>query len=433
MSNRVFIILGGTLWRRSDGDWLREAGASVPGCAADPITRLCEIIRTEPPDPVSVVYEPTGMTHLAVETPNADRRTFASVARIREEHPVVVSEQLAWSIERPWPASGGTFWTLLHGESEPGLSEIHATCSVRRIPLDAWPAYTVVNAALASSAGGLSVQGMVLVAPGFLAGIRVGSKPAFKCWTVPPSERELVDLDAFASETGFAGLAGTQPSARGRPRLAVFDGGESGLLGVIERRFTASAVFVARLQWDDLARAVASLRNSHPANLARSFPRTFSISRLCAQVATAGLCAGSFFAGAAMLAQKQDSLRAASDNLEEGRLARQSAELDANRREIAAFGASVGMDSQPGLPGAYGVLKALALAIPPALVLTSLELRRDGSFALEGRTGADRPDPAAIAASFEAAGLITAPVDGIRFDPSTERFRIRGSLTARSP
>ena len=53
-----------------------------------------------------VVFEPEGLAHQAVDCPRVGHSVFATLARVRGEHPVVASESLGWGIERPEPARG---------------------------------------------------------------------------------------------------------------------------------------------------------------------------------------------------------------------------------------------------------------------------------------------------------------------------------------
>src|ERR1700678_3858792 len=111
MVARMALLLGRTIWTRDAGGWRHESLEPGAGLAPRAAERLAEILSVPAPGRTIVVFEPEGMAHDVVETPRVNRRVFASLARVRGEHPVVVSENLGWGVEYPEPGPGGELVT----------------------------------------------------------------------------------------------------------------------------------------------------------------------------------------------------------------------------------------------------------------------------------------------------------------------------------
>src|SRR5580658_8780388 len=129
MGPRIAILLGRTVWTRVAGDWKRRSFDGGSGMASPAILSRAEFLSGEPPARTVVVFEPEGMAHQAVDTPRVSRSVFATLAKIRNDHPVVMSEHLGWGIEPPESAQGGAFSTLLHSELSPGLIHLREACN----------------------------------------------------------------------------------------------------------------------------------------------------------------------------------------------------------------------------------------------------------------------------------------------------------------
>src|SRR5579863_7971379 len=188
MSPRIAMLLGRTVWSRDGDGW--KAAAYPSGPSREPIARLAEILRSGPPGKTVALFEPESLSHQFLETPKVDRAAFASLARVRREHPVVEAEDLGWGIEPPEAAGGGAFTTLIHAELTPGLVQVCDACAGARRPLGcAWSAYTA--AAAAARVRGRPGRFVLLLTPDYVAlAVILGARRSFRSWTGPLSERD---------------------------------------------------------------------------------------------------------------------------------------------------------------------------------------------------------------------------------------------------
>jgi hypothetical protein len=383
MRPRVFLILGRSLWQRTDGGWRSEMPAAPVGAAQPALTRLGEILRGAGDGPVTLVYEPEALVHVQVETPRVGRRVFAALARIREEHPAVASDHIGWGIEPPWLAPTGAYATLLHAEIAPSLIALRELCAERGIRLRAaWSAFTVAAALAGGDAPG-RVPAVLLLTPGFVGVARLGGgRAGFKGWAGPLSDRDWAEVRGLLADAGVLS-AGVAVSHRRRGGLAVVAVGDPAAQGPFWTEVAASGCVETVLGLDDLSRAAAALRPSHPANLTEAFPRPLELNRGLAAAAALALGTAGLLG---FLAWREDRarLRASGEAAAElVALHRRLDQLGANERELNRLRES-GEGEVAGWPRhRLQALTALAATVPDAVTLTAFRLDASGGFSLD--------------------------------------------------
>jgi len=147
MQSHVAMVLGRSVWTKDGESWRREVPEEPAAGATQAVARVCEMLSYARSGGTVLVFEPCAMAHQGVETPNVRRSVFATLARVRSEHPVVASEGLGWGIEKPELAPGGAYSTLMHYELAPGISHLCDACALSGSrPPTVWSAYTVAAA-----------------------------------------------------------------------------------------------------------------------------------------------------------------------------------------------------------------------------------------------------------------------------------------------
>lgn len=184
---------------------------------------------------------------------------------------------------------------------------------------------------------------------------------------------------------------------------------------------------------DEFATSVAQIPWNHPANLVEAFPRPRNLDRFLAAAAIAGVSAT--VALGAISFGNGEQLRAgdAADHAQAANLELHLKQLNANQREMDRLRAEI-PDGSGSLPvGRYEALIGLAAAIPDALTLTSLTIRREGEFELEARVvGADF-DPEGTRQSLLRCGFGADTDRGWVYDVSSGRLLVRGKYSEPLP
>jgi hypothetical protein len=423
MGDCAAMLIGRALWLPEGEGWRRAAPATGDAGA---LQLLCEVARTVPIRELSIVYEPDSLSHQSVETPKVRREVFASLARVRSEHPVVASEDLGWGIEPPEPGPGGAYLTQIHSEFAPGLVELAAACDRfgRRLAA-AWSAYTVAAQCL-KSRGGPRAGTAVILADGHVAVAACGAKRSYAAWNGAMTEK---DWRAFRAAVG-------EPEARQSPGPAQPGPGRRGIVAIADgdpqqvcpqwEELRASGRIEAVVGMEEFAAAAGRMPASHPANLASSFPRRLDLDR--------GLTAG---AAAFLAAALAFGTLAASDN---GRLRRESEAgrarvegmearlnaLESNKRQMARLMREAPEPAGRGTAGVHETLVGLAAAIPETLMLTSLDLRPGGEFEIGAEVVAPGFEQDGARQALASCGLRPSAGGGWSYDPAAGRLRVRG-------
>ena len=423
----VAILLGRSVWTRGPRGWTRTSPEGGGGISSPAVSYLAEFLAGRRSQRFIIVYGPEGVAHQVVETPRVSRSVFASLARIRSDHPVVMSERLGWGIEPPESAHGGAYSTLLHSELTPGLAHLRDACSRSDSQLvAAWPAYTAARASMRSCTPPSSAKFVVILTPDFVAvAVSGGGKRSFKGWVGPLSER---DWKAFSTLVGDAeARSSSMPgAAHRRGGIAVIADGEPHRLCPVWGELKASGRVEAVVGMDELAAGAARISPSHPANMAESFPRPLCLDRYLLCAAAAAILVALLFGASAVRCgarlRADDEAFMARRALLDGRLAA----LERNQREMAALRNQAPEETGTPSLGRHSALEGLAEGIPDSVTLTGLSLGRDNSFEIGAIVVGTDFDPEGLRLSLERNGFKPADQNGWAFEAGSGRLVIRG-------
>ena len=421
------MVLGRGVWSRGPGGWSCRNAESPAGPGAPPFEGF--LIHEEGPRPgrTVLVFEPRGMAHPSVETPRAPRRVFASLARVKSEHPVVCTAGLGWGIEPPEAAASGSFETLMHYEMTAGLARL-VEPQAGLVPVRAaWSAFTVASA-LARSAMGARSRVVLYLVPGFVALAVLGpARRSFRSWTEPVQERDwAVILGALGDLEPPGGDTDVEGRLRGGA-IVVVAHGEPGAACPHWARISSSGRLAGTFGLDDLAATAAGLSPRHPANLMGAFPVPRALNRPLASALVLGLAASVALGLGAARAQRRC---AEVEQQSAGRLellAAHLAHLEANRDRMGALRARMRATHEPAAPNLGDALRRLAAAIPDSVTLTSLTISPTAAFRLEADVSDDfKPQEAKTLLA--GAGFDGQPGGGWVFDAPSRRLAVSGLL-----
>jgi len=420
------MLLGRTVWTRDSGGWRREV--LHEGAASEPVARLAEVLSDIPSERSIAVFEPDGIAHQTIDTPKVNRAAFASLARVRDQHPVVESENLGWGIEYPDPGPGGVFSTMIHSELTPGLVYVRDACDRAGCPLSsAWSAYTVAAACVKPGRSAPMRRFVLILTTEFCAVAACGGgKRFFKKWVGPMSER---DWKAFSGTIGDNEASPSRSRAETglrRGSIVVIAEGEPERTCPIWRDLRETGRVEAVLDLDAFASSAARIPTAHPGNLVEAFPRPRDLNRILVVTAIAGLSAAVGLGAAVFGERKQlraeyETQRTRATDLE-GRLRH----LSHNQREMSHLRNEAPDGSGPRPVAMHEALAALAAAIPDALTLTSLTIGIDGGFELEAMVVGARFDSEDARRTLERSGFAPANDKGWVYDAGAARLWVRG-------
>jgi len=429
------MLLGRTVWTRGAGGWENRVHNEGDGAAFDAVARLAEFLPEPAADRTVVVFEPAGIDHQAVDMPNVNRAAFASLARVRSDHPAVESGNLGWGIEHPEPGPGGTYSTLIHSEVTPGLLLLRDACARTGGRLSAaWPAFTVAVTLARPGASAMRAKTVLILTPEYSAvAVFGGGKRSFKGWVGPMSERDWKTLSAVIGD--FEARPSPTMADTGTRRGGIFVVAEGEPEGACPfwRELRASGRLEAVVDLDAFAMCAAQIPPTHPANLVEAFPRPCELDGAL-KAAALGAFSVALALGSLALTDGNrhraeiDSGRRRTEELE-GRLKA----LDANKREmdLLRIEAPDGLGSLP--VGRYQALVGLSEAIPDALTLTSLTIGRDGGFELEAVVVGAGFEQEKVRASLARHGFISAADKRWNFDPGSGRLLVGGKYVEPRP
>lgn len=329
---------------------------------------------------VIIVWEPFGMTHARVDCPTrVDRKTFAALADVTREHPVVTAENQGWGIETP-RADGGTVKTWLHAETVPELSAAVLPISEGGSSVTAaWSLATVVLAAMDAA----KMSRVIVAAPPFIGifiegrrGMVMRSQCVVSNLDDAPARGQAYDVlqnsglldpklrtqwHVFGSFTDVTTLAETLASNTS-------DNGDA---------FREAVSGMQRHEWEELEEHAIKLRTSHPANLWHTFPRPYPLGRVLRYCA-AGLAVAAIAFGGLWW---NESRLAAAEAVRDRQLAatlRQNVEHnERNKEKYEQTVASSGIKGVVVHKAREEALRALAAAVPDSFTLERFSLAHD--------------------------------------------------------
>jgi hypothetical protein len=396
------------------------------------VLHAAEILSGEPPARTVLVFEPEGMAHQAVDTPRVSRPIFASLARVRSEHPVVNSERLGWGIEPPESTQGGAFSTLLHSELAPGLLYLREACIRGGSELAAaWPAHTAASACMKSCVPPSHARYVLILTPDFVAVSTCGGgKRSFKGWVGAMSDRDWKAFSMLIGDFEARSSHSMAEAALRRGGIAVIAEGEPKRLCPLWADICASGRLETIVNMDALAESAARIPAKHPANLAEAFPRALRLDRC--------LVGGALLGTSVAVTLGALDLGLSARLRSEGEAYRNREASLGNRLDILAKNQREMMELRKEAPEQHGymqfgrhyALTGLAAEVPDALTLTTLSIGRDNSFEIDAIVVGTGFDPESLRSSLVRRGFRPAVQDGWAFDAASGRLVVRGKYGA---
>ncbi len=430
MKPDIVLLLGRCVWARGAGGWRRESFEGGPAGAAAAVARLGELLTARPPGVRMLVFEPEGLAHQALETPKVSRGVFASLARVRSDFPVVGSESLGWGIEPPEATPAGGFSTLLHSELAPGLVSLRDACAREDSRMDgAWSAYTAAVACAKSNAMAGRARFLIILASDFVgvATCTVG-KRSFRSWAGPMSERDWKAFSALIGDSDARSSGSIGDPGMRRGGIAVIADGEPKRLCPLWGELHASGRVAVVMDFDALASGVSRIPKRHPANLAEAFPRALNLDWYVASALAAGLCGALAMGALDLHTRRQIRSEDLADRARLAVLEDRITELGRNQREMLRLEGEFPGDADAAHHSTHDALVGLAVAIPDAVTLNSLELGLDGGFAIEAVVVGPSFDPEGLRRGLSLAGFEADAHEGWVYDAASGRLAIRGKL-----
>lgn len=427
MTPRIALLLGRTVWTRDASGWRHESFHEGGGAGRNALLRLTEVLSAVPAERAVAVFEPEGLVHQTVETPKVNRATFASLARVRNEHPVVDSENLGWGIEYPDPGPSG-FLTLIHSELTPGLVHLRDACARAGCRLSAaWSAYTAAIACAKSCSPASKARFVLVLTPDFAAiAVFGGGRRSFRGWVGPMAERDWKAFSAFMGDSGLGPSPLMAESGLRRGSMVVIAHGEPEKSCPIWKDILASGRVEAVADLEAFAISAARIPAAHPANLVEAFPRPRELDRIFGAAAIIGFSAAAALGAIILNDWKHFAAEGLMVRARAAILQARLKHLGDNQKEMDRLRIET-PDASATLPvGRHDALLRLAAAIPDALTLTSLEIGRDGSFELEALVVGERFEPENTRLSLERCGFAPVKDRGWVFDSKDGRLWVRG-------
>lgn len=426
------MLLGRSVWSREGKQWTRVVPEERGGTVAQAVDRLAEILSGQRPRDAVVVFEPAAMAHQLVETPNVSRSVFASLARIRSEHPVVVSEGLGWGIEKPELAPGGTFSTLMHYELAPGIARLREACTLAGTRLRAvWSAYTAAAACVCPKERPQAVRHALFLLPGFVAVAScAGNRRSFKAWADRMSERDWKVFVGLAGDIGARPSLCTESEAK-RPALAVIaEGSPEEVCPVWDQVVESGKIeFIAGL--DALAAAACRIPHGHPGNLAEAFPAPRRLDTWAIGVGVAGVISAIALAHGALGQKLKLAESDLSGRVRAAALAERLSVLDENKAEITKLRNELPGDVRDRALRVHQILGRLAADIPDELTLTALTLGKENRFWIEAVLVGSGFNAEEVRRALSHDGFRADPLNGWTLDASSGNLSVGGRIEAR--
>jgi hypothetical protein len=427
------MILGRTVWTRTSGAWRHETFPA--GNSRAPIARLSEILSSPPPQRAVVIFEAESVSHQAVETPKVSRAAFASLVRVRDQHPVVESEDLGWGMEPPDKAPGGSFSTMIHAELTPGLVRLQDACAGARCPLAAaWSAYTVAAACAGPGRSPRTARHVLILAPDFVALASIGGGKRYcRTWMGPLNDRDWKALAGLVGDGEPGPSTGSGDPGVRRGGVVVVAEGEPDRLCPIWSALRETGRVEAILDLDAFALKAARIPVAHPANLVEAFPRPRELDRLLAGSAVVGFVAALGLGTMVLGDRRRVSALDLSERQRVSSLEAQISHLAGNRQEMGRLRSEAPDGFGPLPPDMKGALVRLASGLPETLTLSYLSMGADRSFELEAVVVGGSFDPPGARRALEKCGFSPADEKGWAYEAASGRLSLRGRFDGGRP
>jgi hypothetical protein len=435
MAPRIAMILGRSVWLCDSGGWRRESFDGGGDLANPAVARLAELLSRGCRERTVVVFEPEGLAHQTVECPRVGRSVFATLARVRSEHPVVASESLGWGIEHPEPVQGGGYCALMHSELTPGLVHLHDACSQAGSQLRAaWSAFTAATASPRAGSATSKARFVLFLLPGFVAVATCAKgRRSFRGWQGAMTDRDWKALFALIGDSEARSAPSMAEAELRRGRIAVITEGEPGLWCPVWPEIRATGRLEAVVGMEALAENAARIGAGHPGNLVEGFPRPRQLDRCLVGAAVGCLAAAAAFGAAVPGQLRQLKSVEASSSARVSALEAHLSSLNRNQREMASLRNEASLGPGPQQAGRHEALLGLAEAVPDALTLTSLAIDRDDHFEIEAIVVGTDFDPEGTRKAMAHRGFRPEGPNGWLYNASSGRISVNGRYTAPQP
>ena len=429
------MLLGRSVWLCNAGAWKREPFDGRGDLANPAVARLAELLSGECRERTVVVFEPAGLAHQTVDCPRVCRSVFATLARVRSEHPVVASENLGWGIEHPEPVHGGGFSTLMHSELTPGLAHLHDACMRAGSQLPAaWSAFTAATASPRTRSTAPRARFVLFLLPGFVAvAICAKGKRSFRAWTGAMEDRDWKALCALIGDAEARSVPSIAEAELRRGSIAVITEGEPERCCPVWPEIRATGRVEAVAGMDMLASNAARIGARHPGNLVEGFPRPRQLDQ-CLVGAAIGCLAAATALGAGVPGQlRQLKAVEATGSARVAALTAHLSDLRRNQGEMEALRNEASQGPGPMQVGRHGALLGLAEAVPDALTITSFSIDRDDHFEIEAIVVGSDFDPDGTKKALAHAGFRPEGASGWLFNSGSGRLSVSGRYAAPRP
>jgi hypothetical protein len=422
------MILGRTVFKRDCGNWNSEHFDSGAHSNAEAISRMVEIVSANRSTKASIIFEPEGITHESIETPNTNRFVFASLERVKNEHPVVSTTNLGWGIEKPEPIAGGIYSTLIHSEMAPGLIHLKDLCAqgVHRL-LAAWSVYSVIEAIVKSNPSISKTRKGIVLTPKYVAVASYNAgRRSFRAWVGTMTERDWKEFSILATEADGKRLASAGDFESRRSEIIVISAGDPAQNCPIWSHLFTTGRVEKVMGMDDLAESAEKMPIHYPANLLDAFPTPRRLDRYLLTIAVTGI---SIFSILGVVARNDSKRYENAEEAVQQRLAELNTRLEKlkmNQRVMSILQRQI-LDGSEMLPiCVHGEVMALTAAIPDAVTLTSLVICRNGDFEIEALIDRAEFNSERARTAFESGGLVPDKESGWKYDAADSRLRVRG-------
>lgn len=430
MVARVSILLGRTIWIRGDGGWSYESFEPTNPLPETAIMRLMEILSMRSPRRKILIFEPCGMVHQTVETPNVGRAVFASLARTRDEFPEISSGEIGWGIDYPESTQGGRFTTTVHAEAAPGLALLRDRCHQAGFQLPPiWCAHTVAGTLPGVGSSTDKARFLIIMLPGFVAVASFsGGKRHFKAWTDIMSGRDWKALAAVLGEFDSR-PAGTMDDVELRRGLIkILAQGKPEQVCPIWEEINRSGRVSSIVDLDALAAGAETLSPRHPGNLSKSFSQHGSVSFYVWILGIAALIATALLGTADVRGKQQLRAEEGSNEAQVADEQLHLAELKRNQAVMGRLQRELPTRLNYNAANRYAALASLSKALPDYLTLKSVSMVGQGSFELEAIVSVKDFDPEDTRKRLESEGFETDAKKGCVFDPAFSSLLVRGTF-----
>jgi hypothetical protein len=426
--NCCALILGRTLWKRGPSGRFIEQNDAGAASSNELLARMSDAISTSPLMRTVVVFEPEGISHELVEMPKVNRAVFASLERIKSEHPVVVSENLGWGIEIPEPIAGGAYSTLIHSEMVSGLAYLRTECFQSRPHLlAAWSAYTVIEAIVRSGKSAHKPTKGIILTRGYVALANCNSaRRSFRAWYGPMSERDWKVFSALIADSGAKHSSSASDFESRMSSIVLISDGDPAQNCPFWEDLHRTGRIASVMSVDRFAEYAASISINHPGNLLLIFPKKRIIDRYLLAAAVAGLLTMVIIDVGTMneCRRFQSVEKAAQQRLEH--LKARLRENEGNQRTIADLRKQLLNDSESLPARKHEALVDLSIAVPDAVTLTSLSIDRNDHFSIEAQVDRANYDPGRTRDTFTNSGFVPDQDNGWTYNTADSMLRIRG-------